>query len=58
MSYNPTKMKKLLELDHFLLETFKELQHGIDDENAALEMIFESYVMRDPIIKNAYLHLT
>jgi predicted transcriptional regulator len=58
MSYNRMKMQKLLEIDRFLHDTFQEVRSKLGSDDKALEMLFETYVMREPIMQNAYLHLT
>ncbi|WP_179295370.1 hypothetical protein [Bacillus sp. FJAT-45350] len=58
MTYDATRMRKLLEVDKFLLGTYEEVKRGIGDDNVALEIVFQTYVIREPIIQNAYLHLT
>ena len=58
MPYNQNKMKKLLELDRFLNSTFEDIRAQVGCDDAAMQLIFETYIMREPIFKNAYMHLT
>ncbi|WP_170885641.1 hypothetical protein [Bacillus alkalicellulosilyticus] len=58
MSYNSTKMKRLLEVDHFLHDTVEDMKGIIGCEQKAMEVVFHTYILREPILKNAYDHLT
>ncbi|WP_209121931.1 hypothetical protein [Alkalihalobacillus sp. BA299] len=58
MGYNPMKMKRLLEVDKFLHCTYQDVKEKIGCEDTALEMVFETYVMKEKILQNAYVHLT
>ncbi|MFC5794557.1 hypothetical protein ACFPUW_12635 [Thalassorhabdus alkalitolerans] len=51
-------MKKLLETDRFLHHTFEEIKRSIGDEDEALKMVFDAYVLKEPMMRNAYVHLT
>ncbi|WP_216828398.1 hypothetical protein [Alkalihalobacterium elongatum] len=58
MGYNPVKMKKLLTVDKFLHGTFEDVKEKVGCEDTALEMVFQTYVMKERIHQNAYVHLT
>ncbi|WP_217221133.1 hypothetical protein [Desertibacillus haloalkaliphilus] len=59
MSFTPVRMKRLLTHDRFLHHTFEELKNkGVSDEDEALKMVFNSYVLNHPMKKNAYHYLT
>ncbi|MFC5712575.1 hypothetical protein ACFPU1_07265 [Thalassorhabdus alkalitolerans] len=58
MSYQESRMKKLLETDRFLHHTFEEIKRSIGDEDEALKMVFDAYVLKEPMMRNAYVHLT
>ncbi len=58
MGYNPIKMKKLLEVDRFLHGTYEDVKEKVGCEDTALEIVFQTYVMKEKILQNAYVHLT
>lgn len=58
LSYNRIKMEKLLEVDRFLRDTFHELNGELNNEEEALRILFDTYIMNEPIFQNAYFHLT
>lgn len=58
MNYNRLKMQKLLEVDRFLHDTFLEVNGTLNNEEEALKILFDTYVMNEPIFRNAYFHLT
>ncbi|MFV8827279.1 hypothetical protein [Alkalihalobacterium sp. APHAB7] len=58
VGYNALKMKKLLEVDRFLHGTYEDVKEKVGCEDTALEMVFQTYVMKEKILQNAYVHLT
>ncbi|WP_218970612.1 hypothetical protein [Alkalihalobacterium alkalinitrilicum] len=51
-------MKKLLEVDRFLHGTYEDVKEKVGCEDTALEIVFQTYVMKEKILQNAYVHLT
>lgn len=58
MSYQPDRMKKLLEHDRFLSSAYDDVRHHFPDEEEALHYLFHHYVKTEPIFQNAYNLLT
>ncbi|WP_100373581.1 hypothetical protein [Bacillus sp. FJAT-45037] len=58
MHFQATRMRKLMEHDRFLSATFKEVVQQTKDADTALYYLFEVYVQSEPILLNAYNHLT
>jgi hypothetical protein len=58
MGFQTTRMKKLIEQDRFLLSTYDELISQSITEEEALHYMFLVYVQSEPILLNAYNHLT
>ncbi|WP_413379536.1 hypothetical protein [Alkalihalobacillus sp. 1P02AB] len=58
MDYHSIRMRQLLKQDPFLSSVFNDIAKHITNEEAALYYVFEHYVQREPILKNAYLYLT
>lgn len=58
MVYNQEQMLKMLEIDRFLRETYLEINEIVNDEKAALKIVYDRYVTTEPIFQNAYNYLT
>ncbi|ERN52754.1 hypothetical protein M3689_01735 [Alkalihalophilus marmarensis] len=68
MEFQVNRMKKLIEHDRFLKSTYNDLldKQSLDshlhvkpmNEEEALQYVFKVYVQSEPILLNAYNHLT
>ncbi|MFB4162844.1 hypothetical protein ACE1TI_03155 [Alteribacillus sp. JSM 102045] len=58
MNFQQERMRQMIENDRFLHASYKEAVETCGDEAAALKLLFEKYVQNEPIMRNAYEHLT
>ncbi|ADC48561.1 MULTISPECIES: hypothetical protein [Alkalihalophilus] len=63
MEFQANRMKKLIEHDRFLMSAYRDLLESNlhvkpMNEDAALHYLFKVYVQSEPILLNAYNHLT
>ncbi|TWI57163.1 hypothetical protein [Halalkalibacter nanhaiisediminis] len=57
MSFQPDRMKKLLEQDRFLSSAYDDVREHFPNDEEALHYLFQQYVKSEPIFQNAYNHL-
>ncbi|WP_091276783.1 hypothetical protein [Alteribacillus persepolensis] len=58
MDFHQARMKQMIEYDRFLYAAYQEAIETYDDETLALHALFQTYVQHQPIMRNAYRHLT
>ncbi|SDI67869.1 hypothetical protein [Alteribacillus bidgolensis] len=58
MDFQQERMKQMIEHDRFLHASYMEAIETCGDESAALKLLFDTYVQNEPMMRNAYEHLT
>ena len=58
MSFQPDKMRKLIEHDRFLSSAYEDVRRHFLNDEEALYYLFNQYVKNEPIFQNAYHILT
>jgi len=55
--FDPEKVRKFTEIDSLLKFVFNDLKERGHEEDFALELIFNSFVLNDSVMEKAYMNI-